>query len=131
MSRVSRVSRSSSHGLEREQGLAGARIEPQPVLLDHHLALAYHQAQLGQRRPHVGGEAARSVERGAHLAHARPVLQQVRGRAHRDQLAEAEAARIVAQQAQAPELRAALGGQTQEPRQLPQREDPFERRTSA
>ena len=118
-------------GLEGEQGLAGARIEPQPVLLDHHLPVPHHQAQLGQRRPHVGREAARAVERGAHLAHARPALEQIRGRAHRDQLAEAQAARIVAQQAEAPELRAALGGQAQEPRQLPQREDPFERRINA
>jgi len=90
-----------------------------------------HQPQLGQRRPHIGGEPARPVERGADLAHAGPALQQVRRRAHRDQLAEAQAARIVAQQTQSAELRPALGREAQEPRQLPQREDPFDWRTSA
>jgi hypothetical protein len=53
------------------------------------------------------------------------------GRAGRHQLAEAQAARIVAQEAEAPELRAPLGRQAQEPGQLPQREDAFERRASA
>ena len=118
VSSVSRVSLLEVSGREVEQRLAGARVEAQAVLLDHHLAVADHQAQLGQRSLHARGEPPRPVERGPHLAHARAALEELRGRPGRDQLAEAEprAGRRAAGRDAGAGSR--VGGQPQEPRQL-------------
>ena len=89
------------------------------------------EPQLGERSLDVRDEAPGAVERGPHLAHARAALEELRGGPGRDQLAEADPARVVAQEAQAPELGSPLGGQPQEPRQLAQREHPLGRMTSA
>ena len=106
-------------------------IEPQAVLLDDHPAIVEHEPQLGERGLDVRDEAPRPVERGPHLAHARPALEELGRGPGRDQLAEAQAPRVVAQEPEPAELRAPLGGQPQEPRQLAQREHPLGRRTSA
>ena len=128
---VSRASASRSPAAKSSRVWPVPRVEAQPVLLDHHPAVVQHQAELREGRLHVGGQTPGPVEGGPHLPHAGPALQQLHRGAGRDQLAEADPARILAQESQTAQLGAPLGGQPQEPRQLAQREHPLGRTTSA
>ena len=89
-----------------------------------HDALVFHlEPQLGQRRLRVGREPAGAGECLAHLADARPRLQQRRSHAARHQLPEPVADGLDAEEPEPPELGGALGREPQEPGQLPQAED--------
>src|SRR5215468_411248 len=111
--------------VEVEQGLARARIETEPVLLYHDALVVYHEPELGERRLRLGGEPARAVEGLAHLAHRRTAFEEGGGDPRRHQLAETIAARVAPHESQALELSRPLGRQPQEPRQLPEGENPF------
>jgi hypothetical protein len=121
----SRVSFSRADPVEIEEGLAGARIEAEPVLLDHDALVLHDQPQLGEGRLRVGGEAPGAVEGLAHLAHGGAPFEERGGDPRGHELPEAIAGGVAPHQSETLELGCPLGREPQEPRQLPECEYPF------